>query len=177
MPVIEPILAALEGRAKQQPDDLAYTFIDYEMDPEGFAESLTWSQLQQRVEIVAGELSQCGSAGDRAAILAPQGLEYIVALFGALRAGFIAVPLSAPQVGKLDERVGGALRDCAPAVILTTSAVVDDVMPHVGGQAGGATATVVEVDALDFDTPHSGDLGSIPPRKGVVSAVHIWIDP
>ena len=57
MPVIESsIPAVLEDRAQQQPDDIAYTFIDYEVDPAGFAESLTWSQVHQRARVVAEEL-------------------------------------------------------------------------------------------------------------------------
>ena len=76
MPVIESsIPAVLEDRAREQPDDVAFTFIDYEADPTGFAESLTWSQVYQRARVVAEELSLCGSVGDRAAILAPQGLD------------------------------------------------------------------------------------------------------
>ena len=99
----------------------------------------------------------CGSAGDRAAILAPQGLDYIVAFFGAMQAGFIAVPLSVPQFGALDERVSGALRDCSPAVILTTSAVVGDVMSYAGAQPGGSAPAVIEIDALDLDSPRMLD--------------------
>ena len=89
MPVIESsIPAVLEDRAQQQPDDIAYTFIDYEVDPAGFAESLTWSQVHQRARVVAEKLLRCGSAGDRAAILAPQSLDYVVAFLGAIQAGF-----------------------------------------------------------------------------------------
>ena len=149
------IPAVLAKRAQQQPDDLAYTFIDYEVDPAGFAESLTWSQVHQRAQAVADELRWCGSVGDRAAILAPQGLEYVVAFFGAMQAGFIAVPLPVPAFGALDERVSGALRDCAPTAVLTTSAVVEHVMSYVSAQAGGSAPTVLEVDALDFDSPRT----------------------
>ena len=121
MPVHEQFIpAVLAERARQQPDDIAYTFIDYEVDPAGFAENLTWSQLERRARIVAEELLLCGSVGDRAAIVAPQGLDYIVAFFGAMQAGFIAVPLSVPQFGTHDERVSGALRDCSPVAILRT---------------------------------------------------------
>ncbi len=133
MPVHEHFIpVVLAERARRQPDDIAYTFVDYEVDAAGFAESLTWSQLARRARIVADELLLCASAGDRAAIVAPQGLDYIVGFFGAMQAGLIAVPLSVPQFGGHDERVSGALRDCAPAVILTTSAVVADVMPYAG---------------------------------------------
>jgi long chain fatty acid CoA FadD26 len=147
------IPAVLAERARQQPDDIAYTFIDYEIDPGGFAENLTWSQVNHRSGVVAEELLRCGSVGDRAAILAPHGLEYIVAFLGAMQAGFIAVPLSVPQFGTHDERVSGALSDCSPVAILTTSAVVDDVMPYAGAQPGGFAPSVVEIDALDLDSP------------------------
>jgi long chain fatty acid CoA FadD26 len=95
----------LGERARQQPDACAFTFIDYEVDPAGYSQSLTWSQVHQRAQVVAAELASCGSSGDRVAILAPQGLEYIVGVLGAMEAGFIAVPLSAPQFGAHDERV------------------------------------------------------------------------
>ena len=151
------IPAVLQDRALNQPDDLAYTFIDYDVDPAGFAESLTWSQVHLRARVVAEELLRCGSIGDRAAILAPQGLDYIIAFFGAMQAGLIAVPLPVPQFGSLDERVSGALKDCSPVAILTTSGVVDDVMSYVAAQSGGSTPSVIEIDALDFDSPLTGD--------------------
>ncbi|MET0994459.1 MAG: AMP-binding protein, partial [Mycobacterium sp.] len=154
MPVIESsIPAVLEDRARQHPDGIAFTFIDYEVDPTGFAESLTWSQVHRRAGVVAEELLLCGSVGDRAAILAPQGLDYVVAFLGAMQAGFIAVPLSVPQFGTHDERVSGVLRDCSPVAILTTSAVVGEVVPYAGAQPGGPAPAVVEIDALDLDSP------------------------
>jgi long chain fatty acid CoA FadD26 len=137
----------LKNRAEQQPNDLAYTFLDYDVDPAGFPDTVTWSELYERVQAVAGQLLETGSPGDRAAILAPQGMDYIVAFFGAMHAGFIAVPLPVPAPGGLDERVVGALRDSAPTVILTTSAALGSVLPYAGGQSG-CTAEVVEVDAL-----------------------------
>ena len=112
MPNFKHILPALDQSAEQKPDEVAFTFMDYEVDPEGFAESLTWSQLQQRTHAVANELSRHGSVGDCAAILAPQSLDYIVGFLGTLRAGFIAVPLAAPLFGMHDDRAAGR---CATA--------------------------------------------------------------
>src|SRR5690349_10413890 len=87
----------LSGLAQRQPQGTGYTFIDYESDPTGaFTESLTWSEVHRRVSAIAGELCSVGAVGDRAAILAPQGLDYILAFFAAMQAGFIAVPLSVP---------------------------------------------------------------------------------
>ena len=76
----------LRERARLQPDDTAFTYIDYEQDSEGVSESLTWSGLYRRTSNVARELRSCGVTGDRAVILAPQGTEYLVAFLGALQA-------------------------------------------------------------------------------------------
>jgi long-chain fatty acid adenylase/transferase FadD26 len=140
----------LQERASRQPDATAYTFIDYEIDPAGFAESLTWAQVYQRALVVAEELRRCGEVGDRAAILAPEGLGYITAFLGALQAGFIAVPLPVPQFRVHDERVSAALRDCSPSVILTTSAAVDEVSKYACDENGCAGTSVIEVDSLDL---------------------------
>jgi long-chain fatty acid adenylase/transferase FadD26 len=149
--------ALLKERASRQPDATAYTFIDYEIDPAGFAESLTWSEAHRRALVVAEELSLCGSIGDRAAIVAPQGLDYIVALLGALQAGFVAVPLPAPQFHVHDERVSSALRDCSPSVILTTSFVVDEVTKYAPNENGRARTSIIEVDSLDSESARTLD--------------------
>ena len=152
IPVETSIPDVLARLAQQQPDDPAFTFVDYDVDPDGFAEGLTWSQLHQRARVVAEELSRCGSVGDRVAIVAPQGLEYIVGFMGALEAGRVAVPLPVPQGGAHDERASGALRDSAPVAMLTTSAAVNEVVPCVRALPGRAPA-VIEMDALDFNAP------------------------
>jgi long-chain fatty acid adenylyltransferase FadD28 len=147
------ILDLMCERASLQPDDAAFTFIDYDRDWNGVAESLTFSQLYRRTLNVARELRRCGSTGDRAVILAPQGLDYIVAFFSALQAGQIAVPLSVPLGGVSDERVGSVLHDASPSFVLTTSPVAGTVAEYVKSQSGASAPSVVEVDLLDLDGP------------------------
>ncbi|OBA77724.1 acyl-CoA synthetase [Mycobacterium sp. 1164966.3] len=149
--------AVLRERASLQPDETAFTFVDYENDWNGVQESLTWSQLYRRAQNVARKLKDCASIGDRAVILAPQGLDYIVAFVGALEAGLIAVPLSVPLGGVSDERVSSVLRDASPTVVLTTTSVAEIVADYVKSQSSHPTAEVVEVDLLDLDArPGSG---------------------
>ena len=62
------IPGVLRERAGMQPNDTAFTFIDYEQDWDGVAESLTWSQLYRRTLNLAEELRLRGSVGDRAVI-------------------------------------------------------------------------------------------------------------
>lgn len=147
-------------RASLQPNDTAFTFIDYEQDWSGIAESLTWSQLHRRTVNLARRLHDCGSTGDRAVIMAPQGLDYIVAFLGALQAGQIAVPLSVPLGGVSDERVSSVLRDASPAVVLTTSPAAETVAQYVQSESGGPVPSMVEVDLLDLDARPGSGAGS-----------------
>jgi fatty acid CoA ligase FadD28 len=150
LPVSESsILTVLRERASLKPNNTAFTFLDYQQDWLGVTETLTWSQLYRRVLNVAGELSACGAVGDRAVILAPQGLDYIAAFLGALQAGLIAVPLSVPTGGVTDDRVSSVLRDASPSIILTTSSVVGDVSEYAKPQSGESAPAIVEIDLLD----------------------------
>lgn len=145
------IPSVLRERASLQPNEKAFTFVDYEQDWDGVAETITWSQLYRRSLNVAQEVRRHGSTGDRAVILAPQGLSYIDAFFGTLLAGLIPVPLSVPVGGVVDERVNSVLLDAAPSVVLTTSAVAGDVADYVKAQRNGTAPHLVEVDLVDLD--------------------------
>src|ERR1700739_954502 len=158
------ISAVLGERARHTPNLPAYTFIDYDVDPEGYSQTLTWSQLHQRARVVASDIASCTAPADRVAILAPQGLEYIIGFFAAIEAGCIAVPLSVPQFGAHDERASAALQDSGPAVLLTTSAVVTDVV-SCARALPGTPPTVIEIDALDLDAEPTFEHSSRPHTK------------
>lgn len=134
-----------------RPGDIAFTFTDYDRDPAGVADSLTWSQLARQTMNVARELRRLGAVGDRAVILAPQGLEYILAFLGSMQAGLVAVPLPLPHRGSGHDRVTAVLTDTQPAVVLTTSAVAADVGDYVAELRMDPAPTVVEIDALNLD--------------------------
>jgi fatty acid CoA ligase FadD21 len=141
----------LHGRASMRPGDVAFTFTDYTHHPAGVIESLTWAQLSRRTLNVARELSQHASVGDRAVILAPQSLDYILAFLGSMQAGLIAVPLPLPHRGSNHERVGTVFADTSPSVVLTTSAVAEDVGDYVDQARLEIAPKIVEIDTLNLD--------------------------
>ena len=143
------IPALLRQRATAEGDKVAYTFMDGVVFGTGHPETLTWSQLYRRVLSLAEELRRTATKGDRVAILAPQGLDYIVAFYASMQAGMIAVPLSVPMFGVHDQRVESALEDSAPTVVLTTSAAVADVNKYANPHGGRPAPTVIEVDVID----------------------------
>jgi long-chain fatty acid adenylase/transferase FadD26 len=164
MPVIATTIpAALREAAENRPSSSAFTFIDYDADPGGYSETLTWSQVYDRVRIVAREIERYGSAGDRVAIVAPQNLHYIVGFLAAMHAGRVAVPLSVPQHGTHDERVSAVLADCTPSVILTTSAVGADVASYAAVDRAGPA--VVAIDDLDLDGSPPDTIGTLSESK------------
>ncbi|MCW1960356.1 MAG: AMP-binding protein, partial [Mycobacterium sp.] len=131
-----PVLTTLRERASLQPDDVAFTFTDYDADWAGVTETITWVQLYRRVDNLARAISGYGESGDRAVILAHQSLDYIVAFLGSMLAGYIAVPLSAPSPGAPAERAGAWMADPPPAVVLTTSGLVETVGEYPADTAG-----------------------------------------
>jgi fatty acid CoA ligase FadD21 len=156
----------LHGRASLRPNDIAFTYTDYADDWAGVPESLTWSQLSRRISNVARELRRHGSLGDRAVILAPQGLEYIEAFLGSMQAGLIAVPLLLPHRGSSHERVSAVLTDTSPSVVLTTSAVAEEITEYVDQARVDTVPKIVEIDTLNLDADggtsvRTGDLPSI----------------
>ena len=150
------ILSMLHGRASLRPSDVAFTFTDYTLNPSGDAQSLTWSQLSRRTMTAAREFALHAEVGDRALILAPQGLDYILSFLGAMQAGLIAVPLPLPHRGSTGERVGGVLADTAPAIVLTTSPVAGDVGDYVDQARMDTAPKIIEVDALGLDAEPTG---------------------
>ena len=141
----------LHGRASLRPDDVAFTFTNYDNDFAGVPESLTWSQLSRRTLNVARELDIHGEVGDRAVILAPQSLDYITAFLGSMQAGLIAVPLPLPHRGSNHDRVRAVLADTSPSVVLTTSAVAEDITEYVDHARLDAVPKIVEIDSLNLD--------------------------
>ena len=143
----------LHGRAGMRPDEVGFTFTDYTADPAGAVERVTWSQLYRRTLNAAAELRLHASVGDRAVILAPQGMEYITAFLGCMQAGVIAVPLPLPHRGSGDDRVSAVVDDTAPSIVLTTSAVTADVAEYLDRARLGAAPKILDVDAMDLDGP------------------------
>jgi fatty acid CoA ligase FadD32 len=117
----------VERWAKLRGDRLAYRYLDFSTERDGIYHDLAWSRFGARNRAVGARLQQVTKPGDRVAILAPQGLDYMVAFYGALYAGVIAVPLFDPAEPGHTGRLHSVLGDCEPSVILTTADSADGV--------------------------------------------------
>ncbi|MGV9412912.1 long-chain-fatty-acid--AMP ligase FadD32 [Nocardia sp. NPDC003693] len=131
-----------------QGDELAYRYVDYSRERDGEYLELTWNQFGVRLRAVAARLQQVTQPGDRVAILAPQGLEYIVAMYAAVYAGCIAVPLFDPDEQGHSDRLHAVLADCEPAAILTVGASAAGVRDLFRDRPAPQRPRIIAVEAI-----------------------------
>ncbi|MES9536977.1 AMP-binding protein [Actinomadura sp. NPDC000600] len=122
-----PLIERVARWAREKPDAPAYTFVDYSADPSGAHRTLSWAETDRRARAMAVTLRQVSGPGERAALLLPQTLEYMMTMLGALYSHVIAVPLFSPDLPGHADRLIGAYADAEPAVIVTTR----NALPHV----------------------------------------------
>ncbi|HMR40460.1 MAG TPA: SDR family NAD(P)-dependent oxidoreductase [Ignavibacteria bacterium] len=113
----------LRWRAKNQPDKLAYQFLD-NGETEGF--SYTYAELDKRARSVAAQLQKIMKKGDRVILVFDNDLEYIAVFYACLYAGIISAPLHPPGRNKSMYRISSVTKDAYAEVILTTSKLKEE---------------------------------------------------
>jgi fatty acid CoA ligase FadD32 len=138
----------IEKWAKVRGNQLAYRFLDFSTERDGVARDMSWAEFGARNRAVGARLQQVTQPGDRVAILCPQSLDYLVAFFGVLYAGRIAVPLFDPAEPGHVGRLHAVLDDCTPSAILTTSDSAEGVRKFFRSRPAKERPRVVAVDAV-----------------------------
>lgn len=152
---VSTLVDLLRYRATYQPDQTAYTFL---VDGETEAVHLTYHQLEQRAQVVAAYLQTKLVPGDRALLLYQPGLEYIVAFFGCLYAGVVAIPAYPPRPNRSLSRILSILYDAHAQVALTSGSILSmlqrrrDPAPSLETLHWLATDTL-GTEASDFHPP------------------------
>jgi 8-amino-7-oxononanoate synthase len=167
-------------RARCQPDDIGFTYL---VDGEDEQVHLTYRELDRQARAIGAWLEAHDLVGERALLLYPAGLEFIVAFFGCLYAGVVAVPVYPPRRNRSLKRIQSIADDADARVALTTELVLNRVMPlidetpHLKQLAWLATCSVPPEMERDWSMPdvHGDTLaflqytsGSTGTPKGVV---------
>lgn len=111
----------LRLRARQFPERTAFVF----EDESGQTLSWTFAELDQRAQAVAKWLVERATAGDRALLVYPAGLDFIASFFGCLYAGVQPVPATYPKPRRPLPRLDTIAADCSPRVVLTHSSALN----------------------------------------------------
>lgn len=142
------LLSNFERNIAEFATTAAYRYLDFTRDDDGVAIELSWDALNTRMRAIGARLQQVTARGDRVAILAPQGLDYVIGFFAAIQAGNIAVPLFAPELPGHTERLDAVLADATPSVILTTDAAAESVNAFLRKLPRQRRPRVIAIDAV-----------------------------
>ncbi|MFE3757618.1 fatty acyl-AMP ligase [Nocardia tengchongensis] len=141
----------LQRRAATEPDRTAYIFLD---DRGTESAVITYGELHVRALAVAAELAERCAPGDRALLIFPQCPEFIVAYFGCLYAGVLAVPLNPPRRDRIQDATLSIVRDCEPAAVLTLGLFLEPLQAALEPLCPGAhwlAADRITTAATGFD--------------------------
>ena len=120
----ETLMDALLYRAEHQPNDLAYLYLE---DGESIELPITFGELDRRVRAFAAHLQTIVQPGDRALLLYPTGLEFIIAYLGCLYADVIAVPTTVPHLKRSSPRLLLMMKDAEAHIACTTRGVYEKI--------------------------------------------------
>jgi len=111
----------LRYRSLQQMDKLAFSFL---AEGEREVSRLTYGELDRRARALARKLQQSCPKGERAILLDPPGLDFIVGFLGCLYAGIVAVPAYLPRPNRSLSRLQAILSDAHVSIALTTISIL-----------------------------------------------------
>lgn len=113
----------VKKRAEITPDQKVFTFLNSEGN-----DILTFSELDDRISKLASYLAEQNLRGERALLLYPPGIDYIIGFFACLYAGVIAVPVYPPdpsRIGKTLPRLQSIAQDASAKVALSTDVIMN----------------------------------------------------
>jgi acyl transferase domain-containing protein/acyl-CoA synthetase (AMP-forming)/AMP-acid ligase II/acyl carrier protein len=115
------LVELLQYRALKQPNSIAFTFL---VDGECDEIHITYQALDQQARTIATHLQSFNAVGERILLLHPPGLDYIVAFFGCLYAGAIAVTLYPPRSNQSLRRFQSIVKDSQATFAFTTESLL-----------------------------------------------------
>jgi acyl-CoA synthetase (AMP-forming)/AMP-acid ligase II len=113
------LVTLLAGRAESQPDERAFIFLSDRGAEEAV---ITFRELDDAARALAARITKVAQPGDRAILVFPPGLEFLIAFFGCLIARVIAVPMMVPRRQSARDSSAGIMANCEPVVALTSPA-------------------------------------------------------
>lgn len=147
LPAGTTLISLIERNVANIGDLVAYRYLDYARS-EGQAHEITWTEFGARLQAISARVQQFAGLGDRVAVLAPQGIDWVAGFYAAIKAGSIAVPLFAPELPGHAERLEIALQDSQPTVVLTTTAGRQAIESFLAGRPQLGQPQVIVIDEI-----------------------------
>ncbi|MGZ4135548.1 MAG: AMP-binding protein, partial [Tumebacillaceae bacterium] len=139
----ETLVDLLRMRAEEQADRRAFAFLTEDEEVH-----LTYAELDRKARALGTQLQKLGQVGDRALLLYQPGIDYLVAFFGCLYAGLLAVPAYPPRLNGSMDRLQAIVSDSEATIALTSAAILSKVEGRFADAPGLGALTWVETDSL-----------------------------
>src|SRR5260370_37845098 len=133
----------LHHRAAAQPHDRAYLVLSDRGREEA---AITFSEFERRADALAQRIAARASPGERALLLCPTGIEFMIGLFGCFLTGVIAVPMMLPRRRSARDASAGIVADCTPRLALSLRTLID-------GERGDLVGRFAGIEFLPIDDP------------------------
>ncbi len=136
----------LQFWANTKPNSTAFYFTDGETNDDL---SLTYAQLDHAARAVAVELQKDLQPGDRAILMYPPGLDFVIGYFGCLYAGCVAVPAFPPKRNRKGMRIQNIAQDCAAKAGLTTALTASQMLKDEATERETNQLKLLATDQID----------------------------
>ena len=144
---VRNLLDILDHHAQSHPEKIAFNFIEEHKE-----KSITYLELHNSSKQLAAELQSQSLEGERAIILFPPGIDYIISFLGCLYAQVIPVPAYPPAGFKEAEAVDKLLRvtlDSQAKVVMSHFKIEDLIHKKNLQNHTGAPKTLKALDLLN----------------------------
>lgn len=118
------VVELLRKASSTQPNRDAFTFLS---DGETEKATVTYEELDKRSRRLAAQLQALGLTGERALLLYPAGLDFLIAFFGCLYAQVVAVTAYPPRNQRNTPRIKAISTSAQAAIALTTTEILPTV--------------------------------------------------
>ncbi len=147
-PAYTNLIELLQHQARINGHKTCFSYLSNGID---VVESITYSELEIRAKAIAVEFRSLSKSGDRAMLLMPNGIDYIVGFWACIYAGLIAVTAYPPQHKRRDwGRLNNIMKDSEASVVLCSQEYDVAVASWLKESAHSCRQFVVGRESLSF---------------------------
>jgi acyl-CoA synthetase (AMP-forming)/AMP-acid ligase II len=146
------VIEALRGHARSMPERAAFRFLPAASS----STDLSFGALDTAAARIARALRARTRRGDRVLMFYPPGLDFVIAFFGVLYAGAVAVPLVPPRRSGSSRVIAALIDNAEPALVLTSSQLA----PRIDGILSELDCSLdtIVTDSLAPEDSNSDDI-------------------
>ena len=122
MDAFSSLVDLLAHRARAEGHDRAYVLLS---DRGAEEAAISYAELHRAAGALAARLAKITQPGDRAILMFPTSLEFMIGFFGCLMARVIAVPMMVPRRVSSRDSSASIVANCAPKVVLLNAALAE----------------------------------------------------